>query len=231
MACPWSSGRPVPICTGEAELVGALLPDADRARCDRELDQALAPPGRPGTCGHSATSSRRGGGWCSPASTAARWAATESRLRRVKHRVRERTAGGEGRDQPLPHLSSRGRLAACLTQGRVPSVLMRSCEGVDVSDGSSLGPARLCCPGRWRAGCAPPAGANALRQPTAKELGGRQWRDLRAADRSHGPHAVGQPDRERAVVGIAFAAQRKARRVSGPGPARLPVWSPSRGAG
>jgi hypothetical protein len=39
-----------------------------------------------------------------------------------------------------------GRLAACSTQGRVPSVLTRICEGVDISDGSSLEPARLYLP-------------------------------------------------------------------------------------
>ncbi len=64
------------------ELVRAALPDVDRARFERQLDQAWIPPGRAGTCDHSATS-WRGGGWCSPVSTAvSRWAATEARLRR-----------------------------------------------------------------------------------------------------------------------------------------------------
>jgi hypothetical protein len=52
-------------------LVRAGLPDADRARFEQDLDQALTWIGRPRIWGRWAMSSRAGGGWCLFASMAA----------------------------------------------------------------------------------------------------------------------------------------------------------------
>jgi hypothetical protein len=60
-----------PELSERVELVRAALPDADQARFEQDLDQALDMPGRSGTCGRSATSSRAGGGWSSLVSTVA----------------------------------------------------------------------------------------------------------------------------------------------------------------
>jgi hypothetical protein len=54
------------------ELVRAALADADRARFEQELDQALDTAHQPGTCGRSATWSRPGIEWCSPVGTVVR---------------------------------------------------------------------------------------------------------------------------------------------------------------
>jgi hypothetical protein len=51
-----------PELSERVEQVRAALPDADRAWFKQELDQGWTWPGRPGTCGRSATLSRAGGG-------------------------------------------------------------------------------------------------------------------------------------------------------------------------
>jgi hypothetical protein len=60
-----------PELSARVEQVRAALPDADRARFEQDLDQALDMARSTRACGLSARSSRVGGGWCSLAGTAA----------------------------------------------------------------------------------------------------------------------------------------------------------------
>jgi hypothetical protein len=75
----WATGPDLP---ERVELVRAALPDADRARFEQELDQALDTARSTRDLG--VARSRRGGGVVAGGvrSPARRWAATEVRLRR-----------------------------------------------------------------------------------------------------------------------------------------------------
>jgi hypothetical protein len=63
----WAPGPDLP---ERVELVRAALPDADRARFEQDLDQALHTARSNRELGRSVTSSRGGGGWCSSAGAA-----------------------------------------------------------------------------------------------------------------------------------------------------------------
>jgi hypothetical protein len=67
-----SGGEPAigPELSERVELVCAALSDADRARFDQDLDQALDMVRSTRDLGRWAMSSRAGGGWCSSASAA-----------------------------------------------------------------------------------------------------------------------------------------------------------------